>query len=277
MYDVYPSQIAQLDRTRLEQAITSRCQVIPVADDVVLARVLTRYKMFLRPSDIGFGCHVMMDGFWEIWLTQFFARTVKPGMCVVDIGANFGYYTMLFADMVGAAGKVVAAEPNPDVASLLQRSVNLNGFAGRTEVLQAAMSDAAGGTVAFFAPDGEPKNAAMGMGHGGAGTQYFVDVTNLEALANRIGKIDLIKVDAEGAEAAIIAGMGAALEAQAPAMVLEFNPVRGTDPAGLLDRLIAIYGGLTVVGFDSIPTPVTKEKVMSAQDNEDWLLYLSRG
>jgi len=276
MHDFYPSDLATLDRAALETGIQRRTQIVPIGGDVVLARVLTRHKMFLRTSDLGFGCHVMMDGFWEIWLTRFIARTVKPGMRAVDVGANFGYYTMLLADVVGAAGAVIAVEPNPDTATLLRRSVQLNGYAGYTEVVEAALGAEADGSVAFFAPEGEPKNAAVGPAHGRAGQEMVVPATSLDAIARRVGPIDFIKIDAEGGEEAIVAGMATILAEAPPAMVLEFNTGRGSDPAGLFARLAAIYGNVAEINFDGDTVPVTRETVLGTRRGEDWLLYFAR-
>jgi hypothetical protein len=83
----------------------------------VLARVLGGPKIFLSADDLGFGCHLMLDGYWESWLTLFFARYVTPGKTVIDVGANFGYYTILFAAGVGPSGRVVAIEPVPAIVS----------------------------------------------------------------------------------------------------------------------------------------------------------------
>src|SRR4051812_47360748 len=98
LHDIYPDDLATLDRAVLERAIQRRAQTVYLGNGLALSRVLTRHKMLLHTADRGFADHVMMDGYWEIWLNQFFARTMKPGMTVVDVGANYGYYTMLFAD-----------------------------------------------------------------------------------------------------------------------------------------------------------------------------------
>ena len=66
---------------------------------------------------------MIMDGFWEYWLTKYFAEQIKPGDTVIDIGANLGYYTLLAGDLVTATGRVVAVEPNPLVFELLSKSV----------------------------------------------------------------------------------------------------------------------------------------------------------
>lgn len=275
MHDLYPIDLATLERSTLEAAIQRRTQIVPVGGDVVLARVLTRHKLFLRTSDLGFGCHVMLDGYWEIWLTRFLSRHVKPGMRAVDVGANFGYYTMLLADIVSPSGAVVAVEPNPDTAALLRRSVQLNGYAGQTEVLEAALGATESGRAAFFAPDGEPKNAALGGSHGRPGQDLTVEVTSMDAIARRVGPIDFVKIDAEGGEEAIVAGMATILAEQPPSMVLEFNAARCIDPAGLLARLLGVYGAAAEIDFDGEAKPVTAQDLLSTLYGEDRLLYFA--
>src|SRR5258707_8071492 len=130
--EIYQEHLETWPRHRLEDAIRRRVQTAYLGDGLVLARILGRQKILLNGSDRGFACHLMLDGFWEMWLTQFLAGQVKPGMTVVDVGANFGYYTVLFADAVGDAGRVIAVEPNPDAAALLRETVLLNGYAPRT-------------------------------------------------------------------------------------------------------------------------------------------------
>src|SRR5260370_19641668 len=95
--DLYSDQLATWARQRLEKAIRRQVQTVYLGNGLVLARILGRFKIFLRTDDRGFACHLMLDGFWEMWLTQFLARSIRSGMTVIDVGANFGYYTVLFA------------------------------------------------------------------------------------------------------------------------------------------------------------------------------------
>src|SRR5262245_34051536 len=108
-----------MSRAEAERAIKARVQTAYLGHGRVLARVLGEYKIFLSSDDLGFSCHVMLDGYWESWLTLFFMRHIKPGMTVVDVGANFGYYTVLFGGAVGATGRVIAIEPVPSTVALL--------------------------------------------------------------------------------------------------------------------------------------------------------------
>ena len=123
MFELRLSDLAEMGRDDAEAAIRARSQAVALGDGRILARVLGRNKMFLLANDHGFAAHVMLDGFWESWITLFFARNVRPGMTVIDVGANFGYYTCVFADAVGASGRVIAIEPAPVTARLLRDTV----------------------------------------------------------------------------------------------------------------------------------------------------------
>lgn len=275
LVDLYPAEIGVLERPTLERLVAARTQTVYLGGGVVLARVLTRYKMLLHTADRGFGCHVMMDGYWEIWLTQFLARALKPGMHVVDVGANYGYYTMLFADGVGATGRVLAVEPNPAAAALLRESVALNGFDVNTEIIEAALGEH-DGQARLLVPRSEPKNAHIGVGEAGADmVAHSVPMLRFDDLAARLGTVDLVKIDAEGAELAIVAGMQGLLRTRPPALVLEFNAARYPDPAGFLRGMVDIYGTLAHVDFDGQATAVPPEIVLTTQVGTDWLLYFA--
>jgi FkbM family methyltransferase len=276
MFDLYPADLATLKRDKLERTIQQRTQTVYLGDGVVLARILTRYKMLLHTSDRGFAGHVMMDGYWEIWLTRFFARIVKPGMRVADVGANYGYYTMLFADIVTRSGRVLAVEPNPAAADLLRQSLQLNGFDYQTVLVEAALGASATGEAQLLVPYNEPKNAHLSGAPGYPGTSHTVALTSLDRLASQFGPIDLVKIDAEGAEVGIIAGMQDLLDSGPPDLVLEFNAARCADPAGFLGHLLRIYGGVATIGFDAETTPAAPETLLTTQVGEDWLLFFSR-
>jgi FkbM family methyltransferase len=269
------ADIAQLPRDMLEHRSRIAASPVYLGDEVALCRILARYKLYLSARDDGFGGNLLLDGYWEIWLTQFMARTVAAGATVVDVGANYGYYSLLLADLVGPEGHVFAIEPNPEAAGLLRRSLGLNGFTGQTSVHQLAAGASDGGTASLFVPEGEPKNAAIAAAAPAqGGRSHEVAVRTLDSLlAGR--RIDFLKIDAEGAEQGIVEGMERIFADQRPAMVLEFNAARYADPEAFLQRLLRIYGVLRHVGYDGSALPVTPERVLSEHFGEDWLLFLS--
>jgi FkbM family methyltransferase len=270
--DLYPHHLATWPRPRVEAAIRRRVQTVYLGDGIVLARILGRHKIFLRSSDRGFACHLMLDGFWEMWLTQLLARHVKRGMTVVDVGANFGYFTLLLGDLVGEAGHVVAVEPNPDVAPLLQESVLLNGHRTRTQVVPHALGATAGRRW-LFAPYGEPKNATLVGAEGiPGGKTVLVSTLTLDEVAMPYEKVDLVKIDAEGGELEIIAGMKQLIARDRPAIVLEFNAARYAEPRRFLDELRASYRAVRELNLDGTLVPLDAASVLDRTSLEDRIL-----
>ncbi len=128
LFDVH--EISALPRCAAEGRIRNLCHTVYLGDNEILARCLGRYKMYLDGRDAGFAPHIMLDGFWEFWTTQFMVQTARPGMTILDVGANFGDYSVLLADLIENTGRLIAVEPNPHVADKLRRTLSVNGLDG---------------------------------------------------------------------------------------------------------------------------------------------------
>jgi FkbM family methyltransferase len=263
--------LAKMTRAEAEKEIRARCRTVYLGDHLALARVLGHAKMFLSTSDVGFASHVMLDGFWEIWLTLFFAQVVAPGMTVIDVGANFGYYTLLFGNAVGPSGHVIAIEPVPPTAALLGRTVEVNGLAGRTRVVAAAAWERPDARVHMLVRPDEPKNAAV-IGQPKPGS-IVVPTTTVDELTRGLARLDLVKIDAEGAELAVIAGMRETIARLKPRILLEFNAARYQDPSTFLTSVAEQYRCFRALNFDGELEAVTRETVVTARYGEDWLLF----
>lgn len=269
------AEIAELGRGPFEEACRAAASPMFVGEDTALCRIVGRYKLYVSTRDDGFSANVLLDGYWESWLTRFMARRVRAGDTVVDVGANYGYYSLLLADLVGPGGRLYAVEPAPEAARLLRRSILLNGFAGRTEILELA-AGAGEGRATLVIPEREPKNAAIVQKStaSSAGEHHEVAVATLDSLLSRARRIAFLKIDAEGAEEEIIEGMAGILKRDRPAMVLEYNVARYADPAAFLERLLRVYGTLRYVDYDGNAAAVSPERVLTEQVGEDWLLFL---
>lgn len=270
--ELYPHHLATWSRPRLEAAIRRCTQTAYLGDGIVLARILGRHKIFLRSSDRGFACHVMLDGFWEMWLTQYLAGCVKPGMTVIDVGANFGYYTLLMADAVGETGHVIAIEPNLEAVALLAQSVLLNGHLGRTRIVPSALGAAAGQRLLYL-PDSEPKNACLvDRADLPGGRTVEVSTVTMDEVALACPKVDLIKIDAEGGEQEIVAGMSGLIARDRPMIVLEYNASRYVDPRAFLDGLLAAYGTAEELELTGEVVPIDVDSVAHSGNRHDRLL-----
>jgi FkbM family methyltransferase len=155
----------------------------------------------------------ILGGTYEPRQTALFEEHVRPGATVVDVGAHVGYYTLLSAVLAGPGGRVVACEPDPANAGFLRRHVELNRF-GNVRVVQVALSER-GGTARF----------AFGSG---SGTGRLADAGELEVPTVRLDDLcreqaltpDAIKIDVEGAEAAVLRGAAETLARARPVVFL---------------------------------------------------------
>lgn len=275
--------VAQLralgDRVAAEGAMRARCMAIPVDPITALCRVLGRYKMYVDLRDAGFVPHLMFEGYWEYWITDFIWRNLRPGQIALDLGANHGYYTILLADLVGATGKVHAFEPNPRMAELLEQNVLRNGFQDAAQVHVAAVGEVDGEILPFVVPLRDPKNGSMVQLHQTMPvsldeTRYATHQVPVVSLDNAVpGRADFLKIDVEGAEEAVWHGMQRLIE-RSPGIgiLMEFNPRRCQDPRGVLVQMGRRFP-LHEVGFDGLAVPTTASRVLDRSD--DTILYLS--
>lgn len=134
---------------------------------------------------------------------------LKPGDTFVDAGANIGFYTVVASKLVGPAGKVVAIEMMPDTATRLREHIAINGLTN-VEVIEYALSDRSGQTIAATVPDGKYGQASIAASDRSDGVRRLdVETRTLDKLfADIPGRVALMKMDLEGAEAAALRGAG---------------------------------------------------------------------
>ena len=157
----------------------------------------------------------------DSWLADIAAEHCRPGMSVIDVGANVGYFTMLAWAAVGAEGRVIAIEPRSENCRLLLLSVGLN-QAVSVELLPIA-ADRERGFAHFGTYIGT--NGGLLADNASAlldGRGVVVPTFALDELVN--GPVDLIKLDVEGAEGRVIDGARALVAEWRPVVVTELCP-----------------------------------------------------
>ena len=172
-------------------------------------------------------------GFFEAGLTRLLLRTLKPGMVFFDVGAHFGYFSLLALDRVGPGGWVCAFEPTPSTALILKDNLREHGNASVDSRALYSRED----LIQFtdYGSDFPAYNSLAG-GHLPASmksrvqaTTYQVPTTTLDGFVAQSGKVPrLVKVDAEGAEEHILAGASRTLDVHRPLLTLEVGDL---DPA----------------------------------------------
>ena len=269
-----PSHLTS-DRNTLETVSAQQSKAIGLGNGSILCRVLGRYKLYADANDIGIAPHLALEGFWESWITVALARALQPGFFCVDVGANHGYYTLLMADGVGPAGRVLAVEPNPRMTSLIARSVQVNGFQHRVSVLAKALSDATSPATKLVFPPNQASGATICREPTGSDEAIDVEVTTADEALAGWPRVDVMKIDAEGAEEGIFRGMRQTIERNPGlTIVMEVNPVRYQDPGGFVASIRAAGFPLCQVAYDGSIQPMTERAFLESPD--DSMLYLRR-
>jgi FkbM family methyltransferase len=214
------------------------------------ALVATRWgaKMLVDTRDTLLTPWLLLDGLWETTVTGWLQRTLEAGQVFVDVGANVGYFTLLGAQLVGRGGRVIALEAHPFLAELLRRNVIMNGRQEYVTTWQrAAWSEAT--TLKFHLRARYSANSSVGS----VGPQQLshlhdeeevveVEAVRLDDLLATLSRVDVIKVDVEGAELRAFAGLDRTLQANpAVSVMFEWSPSQvelvGDSPSTLLDLL----------------------------------------
>src|SRR5512132_1969730 len=152
----------------------------------------SRFSIYVQEADTQVSEHVRRDAY-EPNVTAIFRDRVRPGMHVLDIGANIGWYTMLSASLVGPSGSVTAIEPNPDSAKLLEASRRANSF-DNVLVLQVAAGREAG-LLVLHGSYGDAMTLAAPEDAAALTNATTVPSFRVDDLIPREKKIDLMKID----------------------------------------------------------------------------------
>jgi FkbM family methyltransferase len=160
----------------------------------------------------------------EVPEARFVRRLLRAGDHVLDVGANVGFFTLTAAARVGPEGAVRAVEPIPGNAEVLARNVELNRFSC-VEVTRAA-AGAQNGEIRLGLDHPDPQETGV-SGHyteGGARDVLTVPLVALDDLLRDRPRLRLAKIDVEGAEPRVLAGMAETLASRPPdAMLMEVN------------------------------------------------------
>jgi FkbM family methyltransferase len=177
-------------------------------------------------------------GIWEPQVTRVVVDNVRPGTTVVDVGTYIGYYTLLFAKLVGSQGKVIAFEPSAGPRIYLQRSLGLNGLTN-VEVCEFALYDVNGTWILAQSGAGQMEPQDPSANH--ASSEVWWTRVFDEWRQSSLGEVKFVKIDVEGAELGVLRGMRETIASERPDLLIEVHPSRlaafGGSAASVLDYL----------------------------------------
>lgn len=172
---------------------------------------------------------IIAFGTYEVGVHEFLKKFLRPGMVVLDLGANIGSMTLHMARCVSPDGKVLAFEPAPTVLKRLRQNVEKNADIRDVITIFPLALSAANEQVAFAIADEATENQGMGSifnrKNEVVSREINVETRTLDNLAAELNlsRCDLIKVDIQGAEMAFLAGAREFLKKYRPSILMEVS------------------------------------------------------
>ncbi len=178
------------------------------------------HRMTLDPTD---ALRLSLDEVHEALAAKLVKQTIRPGDIVLDIGANIGYYTLIFAKLTGKQGKVFAFEPIPNNFALLKKNVEENGY-DNVILINQPVSDR-GEKIKFYLSQDPTMHRLYPFP--GNKAEVELDAIRLDEFQPLLQTIDFMKIDVVGAEWKVLQGAS---------MIIKANPrltiMTGFWPAG---------------------------------------------
>ena len=229
------------------------------------------FAIYTDTDDLAVGKYVAA-GVYEPELAALLRQTLRPGMGVLDLGANIGFFTMLAASLVGREGYVLAVEPNLANVRMLEASRKQNGF---TQVALAACAiGAASGVLALDTAFSNIRTGPVSDVAADIIETHIVPCFPLPQLVPPDRRIDFIKIDVEGAEHLVLAASRDLLLRWRPVIASEFSPELLRANSGVTGlEYLEFFAGLgyraAVLGQETSATNETPSDIMRAYERAD--------
>lgn len=193
--------------------------------------------------------NILVFGCYDEELHAALEKLVRPGMVCMDVGAHFGEVALHMAQKAGPNGTVFAFEPEPSLYERLIKHAERNEKKMRIVTVPVALSDRTGGATLFAASE-DDDNQGLGsllQGRTQLRRQFAIQTTTLDAFVKqqKLERLDLIKVDIQGAEIRFLRGGHETFRRFSPDLLIEFSPedlkAAGRDSRDLYD-VLDLYG-----------------------------------
>jgi FkbM family methyltransferase len=210
----------------------------------------------------------LIGGFYERIELDIFEQLAAASTTIIDVGANIGLYCCIAAGRLPATGSVVAFEPVPENLAYLRKNIEENELATLVAVEGQAVGQARGEIEIYLLEGSTARHSASAKNVCNSATSIAVPLVSLDEyvqldLGSR--RIDLLKVDVEGYETAVLRGASCMLREDRPTLFIEYVPDNlincGSEPGEFLDIVFDIYDQVLVVD-----EPRGSVKVVSKSD-----------
>lgn len=256
-----------MSRQRLETICRNGASWYAAGPSRIVARIFGDTKIVLDPEDFSLTPHLAMDGFWESWVSLWAMNNTTGDDRVLNVGANCGYFTLLFAR---EGARVVAVEPQGKLVNNLKLSLALNGYQERVEVRQCVA-----GSERRVVPFQEHKHFGGSAFVGTeSGVEWRGSSVSEVAAHELMPDANCVFIDAEGYEPQIWAGLKPLLDrGQLDWVTLEWAPARYHSPADFISSMRG-YGDLYIVRDDGREAEAKDSDLLCGDD--EWATLVVR-
>jgi len=300
-YDRHPASPGQvLDPSHehfvpfLEQLVDldphARPAPVYLGDHLALTRLANGLDCYVDTRDQAFAPDLLLRGIAHDYIVPYFQKQVRPGDVVLDLGANMGYFTLLFGAAVGDRGKVIAFEPHPKLATLIFQNAELNKFRDRTIVVNKAVADRCGRQVlhCFGKYQGSSTLGVVSPDYARSFHDELesieVDTVTLDSyFRENPTRLDVIKLDIQGYEPQALRGAEKILQQQERLLLFcEFAPseltLSGNSPPEFLQYLNTLGFTRQVLDLSGHLSQKTDSEIlqMSHHTHVDFILTKGR-
>ncbi len=191
--------------TNFVRSLRERYHPVGVTD-IRLTELNSGLKCYVDLGD-RLGADIYYGYYQEYFDSQLLLSLIHPGARVVDVGANFGYYTLLASQRVTETGLVIAFEPNPEVYQLCQQNISLNHLEQIVQAHQVCLG-ATEGETDFYLTEESSFSGIGATGRAKIKAKITIPLYPLDTFLQQlqISSLDLLKIDVEGYEFAVLEG-----------------------------------------------------------------------
>lgn len=175
-------------------------------------------------------CGLMYSGVYQPALTHVLEQYKVCGGNYIDVGANLGFFTLLFAAWAGDSGHVCSVEANPQMVAKIQESIELNALSN-VEIVEKAAHDVANETVQFYVSAYSGKSSLYSNLTQQVVEKIQIETTTLDyyLAQSSWSRVDVIKIDVEGNDGRVILGAAETIQRYKPLIVFEYKPLISED------------------------------------------------
>ena len=205
-------------------------------------------------------------GTWEPYCLRLLSKYLRPGSTLLDVGANIGVFSLTGSRIVGPQGRVISVEAVPPTAAALRDNIALNHYDWATVVEAAAWSSE--GVINLGVPE-DCEGTENSFRHTVSATGAFQARTRRldDMLADLgVGRVDMIKMDIEGAECEALRGASEILAKHKPTIMIEVNEPTLTRLGASSSELIGILSASGYRGHVINPKGITPLGVVGPND-----------